>query len=269
MVETKTTARIYGGPFDFAEGPSPPDAANWCFIAAGDRTGSNALARMLSVHPDCCIGEERGGPLALMAIFSSDYYAVIGDAGFVRRKTWAAADVRYLCDAWRQVYAGDATVAGDKQINIWTHRKAVREVFPGCQIIVTIRHPLDALSSLAACHWAHKLINGPDSRIIAYLHQRCQIFQQALADPTMAVVRYESLAVSEQRWPVVKQLWAELGLSISDKQLEQQICATNYDAPGTAIGRWKTDPFVKRIIATIRDEQLHEWLAIAGYGEAL
>lgn len=264
MTDLQATARICRGPFNFAAGEMPPPADNWCFIAAGDRTGSNALARMLNLHPDCQILEEAGGLYALMVLFSSDYYAVAGPAGFVRCGCLSARDVRHLCEAWREVRGGGAQIVGDKQLTFWASREATRTVFPGCHIIVTVRHPLDALASTCACPWAAHLAAYSPEQKWEYLQHRCGEFTEAQDDETVAVVRFEDMAQGEVRRGVLAELWKGLGLPVTDELLSA-VGDVDFDAPAGTLGKWREDRFAAEVVEFAGTSAVAELLASCGY----
>lgn len=259
----EAVARISADTFRFAPGPPAPPADNWCFIASGERTGSNALARMLSLHRDCYIGNELGGPLALMAVFSTQYYAVLGERGFIRHGELAASEVRRLCETWREIRSDGERVVGDKQQNLWSCREAVREVFPGAHIIVTIRHLLDQLASTCACCWGGAIADGSPEDKLTYLQQRHDVAVAALADPAVRVVRFEDLATGDSRAQVCTALWTAFGLPVSG-ELQRRILSPLLDAPAGTLGRWRDDAYVAAVLAHA-PQQVEELLQPCGY----
>jgi len=254
-------ARIVDGPFQWGEGPEPSPAENWAFIAAGARTGSNALARMLSLHPDCYIGNEEGSTFALMTIFSSGYYAIIGQEGFIRwGPQFSPAQVRQLCETWREICGGGARIVGDKQAALWCYRDEVRRVFPGCHLVTTIRHPLDQLAS--ACAYNEEIASRSAAGLLDYVCYHADSFAGAQRDETVAVVRFEDLAEGNRRAEVVGDLWRGFGLPVTE-ELCCRVAAAEFDAPPGAIGRWRTDAHVARVLAAY---DVSAQLALCGYG---
>ena len=260
---TEAVAHIHGEPFEFAPGPPPPPGNNWAFIASGERTGSNALAKFLSLHRDCYIGNELGGPLMLMRTFSTQYYAVLGAEGFIRHGHLSAAEVRRLCETWREVRSDGERIVGDKQINLWACREALREVFPGCHIIVTIRHPLDQLASTCAAPWGGPIANGSPEEKLVYLQQRCAVATGSIAAPDLHVVRFEDLAEGEDRLRICEKLWEAFGLPVGG-ELRRRILFHLLNAPEGTLGKWHKDVHVAAVLEHA-PEAIEELVQSCGY----
>jgi len=265
----ETRALITRGPFIFGEGDeSPPDAKTWVFIASRSRTGSNCLARILSLHPDCKVGQEDGGPFALMTIFTSHHYFVEGRDGFCISgvKVFSPSEVRQMCETWRSIWAPSKLIVGDKQRQLWFNREAVKQVFPNCHIVTTIRHPLDHLAS--ACAFNPIIAGWSLEQKSSYFREHCKDFAAALVESSTdlrhQVIRFEDLGQVKSRVTVVEKLWSVLELR-SNLTASRSLCEPTYDAPSDTIGRWRTDVHVADLLGSTDSSELQTLLAACGY----
>ena len=263
----ETRAVIEDGPFAFAEGPAPADAGNWAFIGSHSRTGSNLWARLLSLHPDCQIGQEDGGPFALMTLFTTRYFFVEGrdclaiNASMRAGRVFSRAEVRMMCEAWRSICGGGAAIVGDKQRQLWFCREAVREVFPGCHFITTIRHPLDQLAS--ACAYNPTISAWSAAQKLSYLQEHCDDFGCAPTEGGVSTVRFEDLGKAKTRVAVLVEQWERMGLKASP-QLVRAVGSTRYDAPAGTIGRWRSDRHVA-VVMQVGADRIAASVEAAGY----
>lgn len=255
-------------------GVPPPSGHNWFFLNGWARTGTEALTRMLSMHPDCHCTFEAGFIETLHAILTAEGLSTnLADDGFYYDAAkagapWTFWQFRMMCEQWREARGRAAQVVGDKSYYYWVLRDVLREVFPDCTFVFSHRHPLDQLSSYATVV-APWLREGADEetllqRQLCYLEQytaACEIARSEEEDTVC--IRFEDLATFAGRKRIIAGAWDRL--SLSKRSAKQLGILATLDAPAGAVGRHTTCEVIRRLVAQAPADTVERIISRCGY----
>jgi hypothetical protein len=225
-----------------AEPPAP--APDWFFVVNFPRTGSTAVADVLNRHPDVFCGDEQQVMPLLMTVLHSrlmmapDLWESVRYTKQVPVTPWR---IRKLMDAWRACVS-DRPLFGDKgEMYHFRFGPACRSVFPGCRFVLTVRNPLDALSSYVAQPWAAYLHLDPDrDKFFGILRDRARWMlemNQAWRSEAV-VVEFETLTDREQYVEVFTRVLEHIG---ADPSLHDWDAGWARCRHRDAVTRWKQD----------------------------
>jgi hypothetical protein len=205
--------------------------------------------------------------------------SVLGARAFIAPRLWyavryhkrvpiTAANMRRLMDAWRGCVS-DRPLFGDKgEMYYERFGGACEAVFPGCRFVLTVRDPLDTLSSYARQGWAAWMRHGeePDAFNLA-LRERARVMLAANARwrERAAVLSFADMADRGAYEAALRAAFAHLGADPD---------AYDYDAGWVScahagsVGRWREDEQIVAFAEWLgeRDPELHAALVSAGGG---
>lgn len=158
------------GSYSIVDDGLVPDASDWCFAIGPARTGSSALTKVISLHPDAIMYNE-----AWLWGFAEQLqtHELTEAVGNVPTKIWLllqelgnrdqdgfgyigynepvpdlpASVVRRFMDGVRDAFYPDVQMFGDKR-NVYRYvLEDVNNVFPNCKLIYTDRDDWDSIAS--------------------------------------------------------------------------------------------------------------------------
>lgn len=243
----------------------PPAAPDWFFLVNFPRTGSTVSARVLNRHPDIHCGiEEQVLPL---------FMTVLGSKLFMSPKLWSSVryskrikitpkNMRRLMEAWRACVS-EKPLFGDKgEMYYGPFGEACEKVFPGCRFLLTVRDPLDTLSSYIDQGWAgymrddadrEALLNNVATKIHGILHQNARWKTRA------HTIRFEDLLSRDGFEETFTRVFDYLG---ADPERYDWEAGWSECRHGPAVGRWRRDEVMVEFMTWIeeRDPKLHSLL---------
>lgn len=204
--------------FDGAEAGEPLPAQDWFFVVNFPRTGSTAVAEVLSQHREIYCGDEQQVMPLLMTVLHSrllmapDLWESVRYTKQVPVTPWG---VRKLMDAWRSCVS-DRPFFGDKgEMYHYRFGPACRAVFPGCRFVLTVRNPLDTLASYITQPWAAYLTLDPRPeayfRILRHRARWMLVMNQSWRSDGAAIVEFESLIDRDRYTEVFTRVLQHLG----------------------------------------------------------
>jgi hypothetical protein len=253
------------GPWELEPGEPPADGADWFFIVNFPRTGSSVARMILNRHPEIFCGNEHLFLPLLMTVLHSKLLLAPElwfSVRYSKKIPVTAANVRELMDAWRRCVS-ERRIFGDKGEMYYQHfGGACREIFPGCRFVLTVRHPLDALSSYIHQPWAgYMRESGTREAFFEQLRARARemLTANTVWRDRSEVIEFEELATEEGFQATFTRVFTHLGADPGA-----------YDWPGgwalcrhrQAFGRWERDTDIREFLDWLdaRDESLHEVL---------
>lgn len=246
-------------------GEPPPPAPDWFFVVNFPRTGSTAAAAILDLHPDvCCANEHHVLPL-LMTILHTRLLMVPElwtSVRYTKQLPATAATVRTLIDAWRSCVS-PKPIFGDKGEMYHQHfGPACAEVLPGCRFVLTVRHPLDTLSSYIQQPWTVYLrMNGAGDPFFEQLQRRARemLAGNAAWRERAEVVSFEDMADEGQMRATFTRVLEHIG---ADPQRLDWDAAWALCRHSGAVDRWRRDAEIVAFMTWLseRDPELHELL---------
>lgn len=236
----------------------PPEAPDWFFVVNHPRTGSSVTVRLLNLHPEVYCGmEEHILPLFMTVLGSENLIAPYLSHAVRYRKRIAITPVhmRHLLEAWRRCVS-DRPVFGDKGDMYYNHfGEACERVFPGCKLILTVRHPLDTLSSYLQQPWnsyLYRLYPEPEDFLRFLQAQALTMLRQNRAWRDRAqVIVFEEMSVRESFVETFRRVLRSLGVDPEafDWEAGWQQCAHR-----KATGRWRRDPQIATFLEWLNRE---------------
>jgi hypothetical protein len=254
-------------PWELEPGDAPPAAPDWFFMVSFQRTGSSVAALALSLHPDVYCGQEHL-VLPLFMTFLHSKVLISPDLWFSVRYTQkipaSAANARALMDAWRTCVSGKR-IFGDKGDMYHQHfGGACRGVFPGCKFVLTVRHPLDTLSSYIQQPWAAYMRDG--DRFHHNLRDRARemLTGNAAWRADAEVIEFEQLTSEAAFRATFTRVFAHLGAdpAVYDWNAGWALCRHRF-----TVGRGKHDPEITEFMEWLEqeDQPLHAALESGTY----
>ncbi|HVF59591.1 MAG TPA: sulfotransferase [Thermoanaerobaculia bacterium] len=251
--------------FDTGDDPPPP-APDWFFLLNHPRTGSTVASRLLSAHPAVhCGDDERVLPL-LMTLLGSPLFMSQRFPHAVRyekKLPVTPGRMRLLMDAWRRCVS-DRPLYGDKGDAYYTHfGNACLRVFPGCKLLLTVRNPLDTLSSFLEQSWTAYLhhLYPDEAALFGALRVRGWLMLAANRRwrEQAVVVRFEELTSEERFRQIFGGVFSYLG---ADPGAFDWRAGWGQCRHAGAMGRWRRDERIGRFVAWLRgvDPSLHDLL---------
>lgn len=226
------------------DGAPPADGSDWFFVVNFPRTGSTAAAKVLSGHPEMYCGNEQNVLPLLMTLLHSRLLMAPDlweSVRFTKQIPVTEVGMRRLMDAWR-ANVSDRRLFGDKG-DMYHHRfgPACKAVFPGCRFVLTVRAPLDALSSYAAQPWAVYLyLEGDRAGFFRALREQARLMLARNAEwrGKAAVVEFERLTSRDAFVAVFSDVFVHLGAdpTVYDWDAGWALCRH-----AEVVGRWRED----------------------------
>jgi hypothetical protein len=257
-------------PWELEPGEPAAPGADWFFMVSFQRTGSSVAALVLSLHPDVYCGQEHLVLPLFMTILHSKML-ISRDLWFSVRYTKkipaTAVNVRALMDAWRSCVS-DKRIFGDKGDMYHQYfGGACGAVFPGCKFVLTVRDPLDTLSSYIQQPWAAYMRDGGDRDTFLEnlrLRAREMLTGNAAWQHRAEVIEFEELGSEAGFRATFSRVFAHLGADPD---------AYNWDAGWATcrhrftVGRGKYDQEILEFMDWLegRDQPLREALAAGAY----
>lgn len=245
-----------------------PDGSGWAFGIGWARTGSTVINSLLSLHEDCHLTSDAFVVQALARVLTCDMFSLRVPEGLHYTRGMSGMDaptLRALCETWREQVAPGKQVVGDKGFGYWLHRDFYRKLFPGCQFIFTVRHPLDQFCSYAqGMPWLQN--DGAADRpevVRNYLDQYADAVTATQAETDVITVRFEDLAELEPRTLAVQEVLRKL-LGVTVPRGDVRALCTGFDAPVGAVGRHERD-LPADFRAEIGEDFLEQVVARCGY----
>jgi len=257
-------------PWQLEAGGAPvADGGDWFFLVNFPRTGSTAAAEILDLHPEICCGNEQQVLPLLMTILHSRLLLapeLAGSVRYTKQLPVTAATVRALMDAWRSCVSGKRLFGDKGEMYHQRFGEPCAAIFPGCRFVLTVRHPLDALSSYVRQPWALYLRFDGHEAFQQALRRRAREMLTANAAwrERAAVIEFEALATEAGFRATFARVLAHLGADPA---------AFDWDAGWArcrhagAIGRGRGDEELEEFMRWLepRDGELHEALARGAY----
>lgn len=145
------------------------------FVVNHPRTGSSITVKLLNAHPQIYCGMEDFILPLLMTLLGSPFFLLPRlpfPVRYQKKLALTPIRMRHLLDGWRKGVS-DRPIYGDKGELYYSHfGDACQDIFPGCKFILTVRNPLDTLSSFIRQPWA----------IYLRFNDSPQMFHQALRE---------------------------------------------------------------------------------------
>jgi hypothetical protein len=170
-------------------------------------------------------------------------------------------------DAWRGCVS-DKPIFGDKGDMYQQHFGATcAEVFPGCKFVLTVRHPLDTLSSYIAQPWA-AYMRADGNRDAFRENIRSRVREMLTANAAWReraeVIEFEQLRTEDGFLSTFVRVFLHLGADPRRYNWKTGWAACRHQ---TAFGRWERDPEIGDFMSWLaqRDPPLHELLASGAY----
>jgi hypothetical protein len=216
--------------FEAVDDDFPPQAPDWFFVVNHQRTGSSVAVHLIAPH-------------------------LIHAVRYRKSIAITPAHMRHLLEAWRRCTSG-RPVFGDKGDMYYTHfGEACERVFPGCRFILTVRHPLDTLSSYLQQPWNSYLYRKypePEDFLRFLRSQALTMLRQnrVWRDRAQAIV-FEEMSVREGFAGTFQRVFQYLGVDPEafDWEAGWERCAHR-----TATDRWRRDPWITAFIEWLRRE---------------
>jgi hypothetical protein len=258
------------GPWELEPGEAPSPGEDWFFMVSFQRTGSTAAALVLSLHPDVYCGQEHLVLPLFMTLLHSKLL-ISPDLWFSVRYSKkipaTAANVRALMDAWRTCVSGKR-IFGDKVEMYHQHfGGACGAVFPGCKFVLTVRHPLDTLSSYIQQPWAAYMRDGGKRETFLEnlrLRAREMLIGNGAWRERAEVIEFEQLGSQETFRATFSRVFSYLGADPAgyDWDAGWRLCRHRF-----TVGRWKHDTEMTEFMDWLehRDEALCHALAAGSY----
>ncbi len=258
------------GPWELEAGEAPKPGADWFFMVSFQRTGSTIAALILDRHPDVYCGQEHLTLPLFMTLLHSKLL-VAPDFWFSVRYSKkipvTATNVRELMDAWRRCVS-QKPIFGDKGEMYQQHfGAACTGVFPGCKFVLTVRHPLDTLSSYIAQPWAaYMRTDGGREAFLQNIRSRARemLIANAAWRERAEVIEFEQLGTEDGFQDTFVRVFLHLGADPTRYNWKAGWAACRHQA---AFGRWERDPEMHEFMSWLapRDPPLYELLAGGAY----
>lgn len=258
------------GPWELEPGEAPSSGEDWFFMVSFQRTGSTAAALVLNLHPEIYCGQEHLVLPLFMTVLHSKLL-ISPDLWFSVRYSKkipaTAVNVRALMDAWRSCVS-DKRIFGDKGEMYHQHfGGACGAVFPGCKFVLTVRHPLDTLSSYIQQPWAAYMRDGGNRDTFLEnlrLRAREMLTRNATWRGRAEVIEFEELGSEAGFHATFSRVFAYLG---ADPEAYNWATGWRLCRHRFTVGRWKHDPDMLEFMSWLeaRDEPLHHALTAGAY----
>lgn len=258
------------GPWELEPGASPAPGPDWFFMASFQRTGSTAAALVLGLHPEIYCGQEHLVLPLFMTLLHSQLLMspdLWFSVRYSKKVPATAGNVRALMDAWRSCVS-DKRIFGDKGDMYHQHfGDACGAVFPGCKFVLTVRHPLDTLSSYIQQPWAAYMREGGNRDTFLEnlrLRAREMLSGNAAWRGRAEVIAFEELGSEEGFRATFSRVFAHLGADPDAYHWDTGwgLCRHRF-----TVGRWKHDQEMLEFMSWLeaRDEPLHRALSDGAY----
>jgi Sulfotransferase family len=258
------------GPWELEPGEAPASGADWFFMVSFQRTGSSVAALILNRHTDVYCGQAHLIlPLFMTVLHSRLLIApdMWFSVRYLKKIPVTPTNVRELMDAWRRCVS-DKRIFGDKgEMYHQYFGAACTGVFPDCKFVLTVRHPLDTLSSYIQQPWAaYMRADGNREAFLEGMRDRARemLAGNAAWRNRAEVIEFERLYSEAEFRSTFSRVFTHLGAD-----------PTGYDWEGgwalcqhrLAFGRWERDREVLEFMDWLetRDDQLHRLLASGAY----
>jgi hypothetical protein len=235
-----------------------PDASNWFFVVNHPRTGSSVTADLLNAHPRIYCGMEEHILPLFMAVLGSEMLIAPHLQHAVRYTKNTAISprrMRHLLEGWRRG-TSERPVFGDKGDMYYTHfGEACSRVFPGCKLILTVRDPLDTLSSYLQQPWASYLYKLYPEPADLYQTLRSRVFSMLELNRVWReraeVIVFEDMVVPERFIETFQRIFRHLQVEAEEFDWEAGWKRCTHS---TAIGRWRQDPRIASFLEWLLQE---------------
>jgi len=253
------------GPWELEPGEPAAPGGDWFFMVSFPRTGSTVASLILNLHPDIYCGQEQMVLPLFMTVLHSRlllapdmWYSV----RYSKQIPVTAANVRALMDAWRGCVSAKR-IFGDKGVMYHQHfGAACSAVFPGCKLVLTVRHPLDTLSSYIQQPWAAFMRNDPQRTFVEHIRSRA--YELLTGNTTWReqaeVIDFEQLGSEAGFRSTFSRIFAHLGADANGYEWDSAwaLCRHRFTS-----GRWQYDTEILAFMDWLehRDRKLHRLLA--------
>jgi hypothetical protein len=263
---TVVWALDHASPWELEPGEPPAPGEDWFFMVSFPRTGSTIAAFILNRHTDVYCGQEHFVlPLFMTLLHSKlliapDFWFSVR---YSKKVPATAANVRALMDGWRKCVS-EKPIFGDKGDLYHQHfGAACSGVFPGCKFVLTVRNPLDTLSSYTKQPWAgYMRSDGDRDSFFERMRQRAgEMLEGNMAWRERAeVIEFEQLDTEAAFRSTFSRVFSYIGADpdVYDWKGGWALCKHRL-----AFGRWTRDPEVLEFMDWLqaRDPELHGRLA--------
>jgi len=256
----------WAAPVDWSD---TPDGSDWFFLTGYGRSGSSVLSALISEHPHVWCGCEDHTIHALIGLLTTEWVRTLGSdtisLDWNRREPWTGAEIRAVLDGYRQAMCHQQrthlVAIGDKSPLYHMRQNSIRQVFPGCKFVFTVRHPLDQLSSMlglapgqTTVRWDGDLAGG--RRCYAFMEQAIRDLLKAQATSDTIVVQFEDLFGLQNIRAVYDRCITHIGASLADcgTGTADPAALASYDREPTAVGRWIRDEQVQSLLGLWREQ---------------
>jgi hypothetical protein len=235
----------------------PPKAGDWFFLVNFPRTGSTVATHILNSHRDVYCGNEHQTLPLLMTILGSKLF-MSPELWFAVRYTKqlniTPRNMRHLLEGWRKCIS-DKPIFGDKgEMYFSRFGAACAAVFPECKFILTVRNPLDTISSYLKQDWSAYLLMGPTKEHFFRNVQnlvREMLEGNAFWRDRAEVIEFEQLASRDGFTETFERVFHHLGV---DPGLFNRDAGWTLCRHAAAIGRGKQDPVINEFLTWLAAE---------------
>ena len=248
----------------------PPKAEDWFFVVNYPRTGSSVAVKLLNTHPQIYCGMEDFLLPLFMTLLGSPFFLLPRlpfPVRYQKKLALTPLRMRYLLDGWRKGVS-KRPIFGDKGEMYYTYfGDACQDIFPACKFILTVRNPLDTLSSYIRQPWAAYLYFD-DSPAAFYQTLREQAYQilkcnRAWKDKAI-VIPFEEIISPERFQEIFTGIFRHLN---ADPELFDWEAGWAQCHHHSALNRWKKDPKIHDFLEWLESEDaiLHDLLCQGNY----
>lgn len=237
-----------------------PPARDWVFCLGLARSGSTALCRLVSRHPDALLLNEAGLFMHSLLLRSEMLRLGSGqkihNAELVHAMTSEgipASLVREMMEQVRGRIRGAPLVFGDKLGAYASRLTELLTVFPDCRLLAADRDEWDAAASFMDLEWYRSRNRSiPPEQLARRTLDACRAERDRLADirreHEVFVVGFEQMASSPEQ--TLNELFGFLGLDPGRYDYEAAIAETNHAA---GIGHWERVPEIRQLRGQAED----------------
>jgi len=241
-----------------------PNASDRFFIIGIGRTGTTALRNIISLYDDIWCANEANFVFSVLNIITTTCVVPVpgSSPGIAmwnvdRRENriwppsenyvWEASELREICEVWfrKEAKRNNASILGDKSSAYLDMLPLIRKIFPKCKFLMTIRHPLDWLSSYFDQVWntafsddlSKKSLDKINSSLW-YLWDNEKIAQE---NDDIFIVNFKDMCNIDGLNEISQNISSHIGVEYQSLPLEQFV-------KDDLVNKWKND---KRVINTV------------------
>lgn len=250
----------------------PYDGSNRFFIIGIGRTGTTALRNLVSLYNDVWCANEANFVFSILNLITTT--CVVPFPGKPRgivmwnvdrrenrmwppeeKYVWKASELREICEVWfeKESIRNNANIIGDKSSAYLDMLPILRKVFPKCKFLMTVRNPLDWLSSYFDQSWNIVFSDNCSKESLDKINSLFWFIWEkekiANSSNDILTINFEDICKIDSLIEVNKNITNFLNVEKQELSLEKFV-------KNDVVGKWKND---ERVTKTI------EKLIIEGY----